>query len=300
MSKPTVQYQRMYLLLDLVSVKEIDNTESLVFYIGANRKVRHFSIRPEDIQLQKVDDIPQSKISGVVDREARKKAILEEALQAYGIEATEDVRDEVAIAPKREVQAPVGYEPEDSSATQESDARAQAEITRLGLQTRKVDPLRAILRINDDAGPDGSELTLNDARSLAELCYSTKVDKSVNQAAFARLAGLPMSRLVKIRPGIPRELAMHIARVRCANLGASPQGVGANYIPPSWTSFIEGDPKYADNMIDDSGQSIPIAPPPVENFEVIKKEERFLSRQATLQDVETRFAGMTFRGTESL
>jgi hypothetical protein len=153
--------------------------------------------------------------------------------------------------------------------------------------------------VNDEAGPDGSQLTTEEVKGLVSICYG-KGDSQYRQAAFDKLCGLPLVKLYRARPHLPSDLAMHIARVRCSALGASQAGVGSGYMPADWAMFVSGKEESAE-MMRAAGQDVPESPPPRENQGVIDAETPlFADKFVSMGDIETKFAGMKFSGSEPL
>lgn len=274
------------LSLNVLVIKEVDHDDAVVIYRSFDGKAKFFHMHPKDLQFVKDYAGPASESS-----EQRKARMVKEVLAAYNVE-----EDAPFVVPtSKEPTIVPGYEPEPAPRS-ESDERAEAELKRLQLTTRK--QVELPFKINDEA--QNVHPSLSDIETLVFYCYDEKVGQEINRQAFARLSQLPLAKLMEYRSKLPRDLAMHIARVRCAALGASLQGVGNDYIPPSWAAFIEGDSSYNDGMIDAAGVKVIANPPPKENLTTIESSRPFLNRKATLAEIEARFAGMTFRGTESI
>ena len=54
--------------------------------------------------------------------------------------------------------------------------------------------------------------------------------------------GMTASKLTTVQEFMPRELRVNIATVKMQGLGQDPvTSAGSNYVPPTWSAFIEGD-----------------------------------------------------------
>lgn len=180
----------------------------------------------------------------------------------------------------------------------------QRTIAEFGLKPRTDDPMRRFVKINEEAGRDGSMLNLDEAKRLSDLCVNTGVDQGVRNGAFARLCAVPLFQLYKLINAIPEDLRAHIALTVCENLGSGQHGEGKNFIPKGWADFITGQIDDWDEIIAASGVTRNHhAPPPVENFKNIHMQEtRVSSLKAvpTTSGLESRWASMQKGGTEPL
>lgn len=115
---------------------------------------------------------------------------------------------------------------------------ADADLAALGIRLPKDDPMKDIIRINAEAGPDGSDISVETARKIAAIVDGPD-PANVRRSAYQLLVGLPYQRLMIIRPALSRELAWQIGSERAsANRDANET---QNYIPAEWAAFIAGD-----------------------------------------------------------
>lgn len=101
-------------------------------------------------------------------------------------------------------------------------------------------PLAAVFKINNDAGPDGSDMKPEEVYRLVQVEAAPGVAKHLRQEAFRRLVGVPFIKLMQYRPLMSKDLALRIAYQRTAALGNGNMGIGSGYMPGDWGAFIEG------------------------------------------------------------
>lgn len=177
----------------------------------------------------------------------------------------------------------------------EADPGEEA-ILRLGL-TIKADPLKAIIKVNNEAGRDGSDLTLAEAKELNDIINSN-ASVGLRQAAFRRIATLPLVKLYRIRGVLSDDLAKQIALERCKTLGQDRSGLGSSYMPADWGGFVSGQLRTAEELAE-AVTDVPASRPPEENFSFKEgAEEALAASNVTLDAVENRWANMTIHATE--
>ena len=127
-----------------------------------------------------------------------------------------------------------------------------------GLELQREDPLAAHgILLNDQAGPDGSDLTDAQWKKLVELImYPVTKDESrtskgqslirAKSNAYQRIRGLPLALLQRHIQDTPKPLRMQLALYQCARLGSGSKGEGSNWIPNSYAAYIEADEKWED------------------------------------------------------
>lgn len=179
-------------------------------------------------------------------------------------------------------------------------------LKRLNLRVEKENPLRSILRVNDDAGPDGTELTPMEAKVLTLVVSDERQPQGLRRAAYEKLAYLPLAKLSKLRPALTPELALRIATERCAALGAGPNNEGAGWIPPEWGSFVDGNDREQQQLLVRLQVVNRDAPPPKEDPVLddpgfnAALADLMASKMRDIVSLETAFKALTIRGTEPL
>lgn len=291
------------LIIPIIHINEFDVNEILVFFrLPHDCKVRHISMTPEEYERYVVKYMGVKPAPCELTRDERRQQIID------SITDDSKVNDDpvfLGTLPqwKDETRGVAAILPPETPDNMEEQDRINTEVSRLGLQPARVDYLKSIMKINEEAGPDGSDITLKDAASLVDLCFSDKVARDIQQQAFQKLSGLPMAKLLAIRKAMPRELAMHIAVLRVEGLGNDSHSIGRGYMPPSWSAFIEGDATLIDEMMRSAGIGITPHREPVENSNFLSQvRPEYLSptKTVTQSAVEKRFAGMTFSGNQKL
>lgn len=100
--------------------------------------------------------------------------------------------------------------------------------------------LDQIVKINEAAGPDSAQITVDQARLVVGLINNEAAPAHVRGAAFERISGLPLKDLYRIRPALDESIARRIALMRAAAFGGDrATGLGGNYIPADWQIFIK-------------------------------------------------------------
>ena len=117
--------------------------------------------------------------------------------------------------------------------------------------------LTSNVKVNDDAGRDGSMLDAKQAVALTELFTA-----GTGQTKFAvvqRIKATSLRHLMKLSGSFSKELRLAVTLSYCSGLGQGQHGEGANYIPADWAMFVEGR---------DTSEALAAALP----FDVITKE----------------------------
>ena len=98
--------------------------------------------------------------------------------------------------------------------------------------------LTSNIKVNDDAGRDGSMLDAKQAAALTELFTS-----GTGQTKFAvvqRIKATSLRHLMKLAGSFSKDLRLAVTLSYCSGLGQGQHGEGANYIPADWAMFVEG------------------------------------------------------------
>ena len=112
--------------------------------------------------------------------------------------------------------------------------------------------LSNIVRMNDEAVGSPYTASRTDVDQMVKyLIVPTSRDASPTQIGTIEarkrqimriLCGMTAKHLSSVQDLMPKELRATIAQYKMASLGEDPvTGVGANYVPPTWSAFIEGE-----------------------------------------------------------
>jgi len=193
---------------------------------------------------------------------------------------------------------------EDENIDEDDRDEVESIVDGLNLQVAQDDALSKVVLIGDDAGPDGSKMTRETVTQLVNVIVDPKFDKRYSKAAYRRLRGIPLARLMEHVNHIPLKIREAITRYRCDRMASGNLGQGKNYIPNSWASFVIGNPERdaeLNNLM--SPYVKPHKPPVDENSEIIESDMETVTFPTTMSDVEERLAtilgGETFIMTDA-
>jgi hypothetical protein len=123
--------------------------------------------------------------------------------------------DEVVVDPT----APVRYDED-------------AIIKSMGLQVPRDIPG---VKINSEAGPDGSMMTVENAAQLSNL-FVTTADKKVQIAVIKKFLPTSLHHLMKVAASMDKRLRLAIAMAASEQFGEAGRG---NIVPAGWAEFVE-------------------------------------------------------------
>jgi hypothetical protein len=143
----------------------------------------------------------------------------------------------------------------DEKMLDEQMERLQSTIHGLDLSAASDGGLSKHVKIGDEAGPDGQHLTNQQWTDACAFILAPLPSDAVSgtdkhrrlmgakQIMFNRISGPPLSVLKDYMALTPKPLRIRITLTKIKQLGANSQ-----FIPGSWTSYIEGD-NYHDQMM---------------------------------------------------
>ena len=112
--------------------------------------------------------------------------------------------------------------------------------------------LREIVRTGDDVKGNPFNASREEVSKMVKyLVYPFEQTKSGHEllkiqakkrSIMRVFYGMTASQLSNVQEYMPRELRVNIAMVKMTGLGQDPvSGAGSNYVPPTWSAFIEGE-----------------------------------------------------------